>query len=201
MLLLALGIATYAGANLFIPGFRPVFVQNLYVRAPTATFLHLSGGLIALVVGAFQVNSGLRTQYLSLHRVLGRIYVVAVLVGGVAGLVLAVGSFGGLAAHFGFGLLAVCWIVTTLTAYGHIRAGNVAAHRAWMLRSYALTLAGVSLRVYLGISELAGVAFADFYPAVAWLCWVPNLLIVEWAVLTRGRLQAGQGLMRPSGAG
>ena len=119
-----------------------------------------------------------------MHRWLGRLYIFAVAVGGVAGFILALSSFGGLTTHLGFGLMAVCWIGTTLIAYLHIRNGNVLAHREWMLRSYALTLAGVTLRVYLGLSALIGISFVDFYPVLSWICWVPNLLIVQWIVLT-----------------
>lgn len=185
MLCLALGIAAYAFANLISPAFRPSFVQNIFATAPAAMALHLGGGVVALIVGAFQVNSRLRARFLSAHRWLGRTYVVAVAIGGVAGFVLALSSFGGLVTHFGFGLMAVCWVGTTFNAYRHIRNGNVDAHRAWMLRSYALSLSGVTLRVYLGLSTAMGVEFVAAYPALSWLCWVPNLLVVEWFVRSR----------------
>ena len=58
-------------------------------------------------------------------------------------------------------------------------------HRAWMYRSYALTLAAVTLRIYLPLAGIAGIGFADSYPAISWMCWVPNLLVVEWFILTR----------------
>lgn len=151
-------VAAYAILNLVLPAFRSPFIQNIFTFSPTE---------------------------ISVHRWLGRLYVLAVMVGGVAGFFLALNSFGGLVTHFGFGLMAICWVGTTLVACWQIRNGNVLAHRDWMLRSYALTLAGVTLRVYLGISTLVGIDFADFYPVLSWICWVPNLLIVEWLVLTR----------------
>ena len=49
-----------------------------------------------------------------------------------------------------------------------------------MIRNFALSLAAVTLRLYLPASAVAGVPFEDFYPAVAWLCWVPNLILAEW---------------------
>jgi hypothetical protein len=27
--------------------------------------------------------------------------------------------------------------------------------------------------------------FSDFYPSLAWLCWVPNLILTEWWLLRR----------------
>jgi len=38
----------------------------------------------------------------------------------------------------------------------------------------------VSLRILLPLSGLSGIPFATAYPAVAWLCWIPNLLLAEW---------------------
>ena len=91
----------------------------------------------------------------------------------------------GLVTHFGFGFMAIFWVATTLNAYRHIRRGDVVAHRAWMLRSYALTLAAVTLRLYLPLSQIAAIEFEAAYKAISWLCWVPNLLVVEWFILAR----------------
>jgi hypothetical protein len=63
-------------------------------------------------------------------------------------------------------MLAVSWIVTTSMAYQHIRAGNVRIHQDWMIRSYALALAAVTLRVYLPISQIFGFEFEESYQAI-----------------------------------
>jgi uncharacterized membrane protein len=185
MTLLALAVAGYASTMLFAPAFRPAFVRTLFAERPVAAFAHFLGGAIALVAGAFQLNSRLRTRFIGAHRWLGRLYVLAVVIGGVAALALALHSFGGLIAHAGFGLLAACWTGSTLNAYRHIRQGTLSMHRNWMIRSYALTLAAVTLRLYLPASQLAGFAITVAYPAISWLCWVPNLLIAEWFVRSR----------------
>ena len=185
MTISALLVGIYAAVILILPTFRPQFVINLFATAPTAISLHLGGGIVAIITGAFQLNSRLRSKYLSAHRCLGRLYVLAVIIGGIAGFVLALNSFGGIVTHFGFGLMAVFWVAATLNAYRKIRKGNVVEHRAWMLRSYALTLAGVTLRLYLGLSTVAGFAFSVSYPVISWLCWIPNLMIVEWFIRTK----------------
>lgn len=186
MTFLALLIAGYAGTVLVAPALRPPFVGNIFAHAPAAISAHIGGGLVAIMLGAFQVNSRLRARFLPLHRRLGQLYLLAVVVGGTAGLFLALRSFGGLATHFGFGLMAVCWLGTTMTAYRHIRRRELNAHRAWMLRSYSLTLAALTLRIYLPLSQAMGVEFEPAYQAISWLCWVPNLLVVEWLILSRG---------------
>ena len=185
MTLLALAVAGYAVTMSFAPELRPSLVRALFAERPVSAFVHFMGGAIALVAGAFQLNTRLRTRFIGVHRWLGRLYLLAVVIGGVAALALALQSFGGLIAHAGFGLLAVCWMGSTLNAYRHIRQGNLSTHRNWMIRSYALTLAAVTLRIYLPSSQLAGIPMTVAYPVIAWLCWVPNLLIAEWFVRSR----------------
>jgi uncharacterized membrane protein len=182
MLLLALGVAGYATAVVFVPDARPPFVQSLLAEHVVAARMHFIGGAIALVMGAMQLNTRLRTRFIAVHRWLGRTYVLAVLTGGTAGFVLALHATAGPVAQSGFALLAVAWLGCTLNAYRHIRQRNPAVHRNWMIRSYALTLAAVTLRLYLPASQLAGLPFEVAYPAIAWLCWVPNLLVAEWLV-------------------
>lgn len=179
MTLSATAVAVYAFMLLALPNIRSGFVQNLFENLPNATSIHFIGGAIAIVTGAIQLNTFLRKKSLKFHRWLGRIYVFAIAFSGVTGLVLALNSVGGFYAQSGFGLMSAAWLATTLTAYRVIRAGNVPKHERWMIRSYAVTLGGVTLRLYLGLSVLLGLNFADTYPVIAWLCWVPNLLIAE----------------------
>lgn len=173
-------IAAYAIAVLVVPTMRPPFLQQRFMTMPLAAALHLAGAAVALVVGPLQHNSRLRGRFLNLHRWTGRAYVLAVLFGGAAALWLAPVSQGGLPAHVGFGLLAVLWLLATGQAYRYIRAGDQDAHRRWMTRSYALTFAAVTLRIYLPLSQVAGMPFEPAYQTIAWLCWVPNLLVAEW---------------------
>jgi uncharacterized membrane protein len=187
MTVLGILVALYSGAALISPAFRNPFVAQLFANVPFAFGAHLAGGLVAITTGALQVNSRIRNRYRNFHRRLGQVYVTAVAVGGIAGLMLAPNSDGGLAAHFGFGFLAACWLFSTMNAFKHGHDGDIALHRAWMLRSYALTLAAVTLRLYLPAFAIAGYDFELSYPLIAWICWVPNLLVVEWLVLARQR--------------
>jgi uncharacterized membrane protein len=180
-------LLVFAFMNVALPDSRPRFVANIFDTSPIASYLHLGFGFVAMFIGAFQLNSFIRTKYLSLHRSLGKVYVVSVLLSGVAGFLLALKSAGGLVTHVGFAMMAVCWLFTTIVAYISIKKGDVDAHRDWMIRSYAHTLAGVTLRIYLGLSFAAGLKFSEFYPVLSWICWVPNLLLVEWLILAKFR--------------
>ncbi|WP_448004332.1 DUF2306 domain-containing protein [Agromyces bauzanensis] len=168
---------------------RPAAVQ-------AAFYAHVVAGGIALVAGPFQFWRGLRDRHRSVHRWVGRGYLAAVAIAGVAGLVIAPFGEAGLSGLFGFGTLAVLWLATGWAAYRSIRRGDVASHRAWMMRNFALTYAAVTLRLWLGVligaqvlpggSFDAGAAFANAYAVVPFLAWLPNLVVVEWLIRRRG---------------
>jgi Predicted membrane protein (DUF2306) len=182
MTALATLVAAYTAAVLLLPGFGAPFVGARRATMPLAVAAHLSGGLVALAVGAWQLNARLRSRVLALHRWMGRTYVVAVLVGGLGALRLAMVSEEGLITHLGFGSLALLWLFCTGRGYVAIRFHDEARHRAWMIRSYSLTLAAVMLRIYLPLSHVVGIRYANAYQVVSWLCWVPNIVLAEWLV-------------------
>lgn len=181
LMLLALGVAGYA-LWLLVAQERPDFAASLFARHPVGALVHMACSPVALVAGALQVNRAIRTRHLVLHRWLGRLYVLAVLLAGASGMSMALQAQGGPVSEWGFGLLAVLWLLSTGLGWVAMRRGHRAAHRDWMLRSYALTLAAITLRLYIPASLMAGLPFEDAYRAIAWLCWVPNLLAAEWLV-------------------
>lgn len=157
------------------PDMKPAFIANA-----TAVQVHVFTAALAMALGPLQFSAGLRRRRPQLHRWTGRVYLgIGVLVGGVAGLYLAGHAHGGAVSQLGFSALALLWLYTGARAYLAIRAGAVDDHRRWMVRNYALTLAAVTLRLYVPAAVVTGVDFALAYPVIAWLCWVPNLLVAE----------------------
>ena len=155
----------------------------------TPLLFHAGGGLLALSLGPWSFWGKFRNRYLHLHRWMGRIYLSSVLVGGVAGFYLGATAFGGLPTSIGFCLLAALWLTTGVMAYLHIRRGAVQAHREWMIRNYALTFSAVMLRLWLPLFMALGYEFIEAYTTVAWLCWVPNLLVAE-LIISNGKARA-----------
>lgn len=183
LILLSLGVVGYA---LVVYGFLPVGamlhpdMRATYEAQRLGIYGHVFAAAVALTLGPFQFSTTLRARHPALHRWSGWVYlVVGVLVGGLAGLYMAAHAFGGTVARLGFACLALGWLYTGLRAYLAIRARDLAAHRRWMVRNFALTFAAVTLRLWLPASVASGVAFELAYPAIAWLCWVPNLLVAE----------------------
>lgn len=159
---------------------------------PIASTLHVVGGGFVLLVGALQFWPSLRRGYPAAHRWIGRFYLTFVMIGGIGGLILAPVSDGGVVAHFGFGMLAVLYLFSGVRAYLAIRARDTRTHQEWMMRNFAMAFGAVTLRIQLGLFAVAGVPFVEAYPAVSWLAWVPNLLLVEWwLTLKRERSLAG----------
>jgi uncharacterized membrane protein len=145
-------------------------------------YQHIFFGGVALLIGWSQFSSKLRNKYLRTHRLLGKVYVLVCLLSGGAALYLAFYATGGWIASLGFGGLAVGWLFTTIKAFLAIRQKQIAQHQAWMIRSYALTWAAVMLRIYLPLSQMAQIDFIEAYRVIAWLCWVPNVLVAEWII-------------------
>lgn len=180
---LSFGVAAYAlltyaflpMGSAVAPGMRDGFVAHA-----EGVYVHAFAAAIALLLGPVQFSTKLRREHVRVHRWSGRIYLaVGVLAGGLSGLYLVQYAYGGPLAKAGFGTLAVLWLYTGWRAFDAIRSGAVAAHRRWMVRNFSLTFAAVTLRIYLPLGALAGVQFEQLYPVVAWLAWVPNLLLAE----------------------
>ncbi|MEQ8425168.1 MAG: DUF2306 domain-containing protein, partial [Cyclobacteriaceae bacterium] len=145
--------------------------------------MHIFLGAVAMLTGWSQFSKKIRNKNLNLHRTLGKIYLAAVLLSGSAGLYLAFFATGGAIASFGFGGLAVSWLTTSAMAYQSIRGRDIDAHEKWMIRSYALCFAAVTLRIWLPLFQFAlGMEFNAAYRIIAWLCWVPNLIVAEWII-------------------
>jgi len=151
-----------------------------HIDATRAAFLaHVIAAPIALALGAFQFMPRLRARRPGLHRASGRLYGAAILVAGLGALGMAANANGGLLSSVGFALLAILWIGTTANAIRLAIARDIPAHRRWMIRSFALTFAAVTLRLELAVMVVSGMTYLEAIPILAWLCWVPNLLVAE----------------------
>lgn len=142
-------------------------------------YLHISLGGVSLLTGWSQFNKKFRSRNLSFHRTLGTIYLICVMISGLCGLYIAFFATGGVVSSMGFGGLAMAWLFTSSAAYRSIRFKDIDNHEKWMIRSYALTFAAVTLRLWLPLSIIANLEFVAAYRVISWLCWVPNLVVAE----------------------
>lgn len=146
---------------------------------PLAFYAHAVFAPVALALVPFQLWQGLRQNRPSMHRLLGRLYGLTIVISGLGGLWLAATTTAGQVASLGFASLAVVWLATTLWGISLAMRGDRINHRRWMTRSIALTFSAVTLRLQLPISMALEIPFTAAYPVIAWLCWVPNLMVAE----------------------
>lgn len=166
--------------------FTPESYGNIWPRV-SWLFPHIVGGLLAAILGPLQFWTKIRRDYLPIHRFAGRLYVVAVLVASIASLGISFRLGGDNAAYAG-GLigLAVAWILTTGMAFVAIRRKNLVQHKQWMIRSYVVTFAFVTFRLFDDLLSHRGLVPAhEFYSMLAWGCWAIPLLVTE-AIIQSG---------------
>jgi uncharacterized membrane protein len=148
---------------------------------------HTLAGIFALLIGPINFSSRIRKRHLTLHRILGRIYVVSVFVGSFTGIALAWGRPG----LPGTSMQAAAWMVCTTAAFITARNRQIVVHRQWMARSYAVTFTFVSSRV-LNLVPAYWSHLGDVLSAVGVIAFtLASLLIVElglnWHELTTRR--------------
>ena len=189
MLLLAILLDLFASRYLtlnpdvYFPEQRMVYMAHI-----TILIVHIVASMLTAIIGPFQFLPGIRKgRWLKLHRWLGRTYLLGILFGGLSGLYMAQFAHGGIVSSFGFRSLAILWLFSGFMAYKHIRNKELDQHREWMIRNYALTFAGVMLRLWNPLFGALGVDFTTGYIVVAWLCWVPNLALIDF-VIRRNRI-------------
>ncbi|QPF72236.1 DUF2306 domain-containing protein [Roseateles sp. DAIF2] len=153
--------------------------------------VHALSAALALLVGPLQLAAALRRRRPALHRWGGRLYMAAVALGTLSALPLALPAETGVLASAGFLCLALLWAASSFEGLRHARARRYEQHRAWMIRSFALTAAAITLRLYLAAGAALGLPVEQSYPLIAWLCWLPNLLAAEaWLAHERQRARA-----------
>ena len=146
-----------------------------------AFFSHVFSSIFVILAGFTQFSATLRTHFIQLHRWSGKIYVFLVLfIAAPTGLIMAYHANGGIIAQVSFTILSVLWFYYTLKALLYIKKRNFAKHRNFMIRSYALTLSAVSLRLFkyllIYFFELPPM---DTYRIVSVLGWTVNLAVAE----------------------
>jgi uncharacterized membrane protein len=161
---------------------------------------HIFTATVALVLGPLQFVPAIRARR-RVHRRIGRAYLLlGVLPSALAAVPVALLS-GRLVTQIGLVVPAAGWLLTAWLAVRAIRRGDVAAHRAWMMRNYALTFLAVTARIVVPLVLLtmlatgalaradAATAATSLIPIGQVLGWVINLAVAE--VLIRRRARCG----------
>ncbi len=153
-------------------------------------FPHIAGGLTVLILGPLQFSRTLREGNPARHRLLGKCYIAGVLVAAIPAVLMARHYPAFL--PYSVTINAILWLTSTAAAFLAARNRRFEQHRRWMARSYAMTATFVVPRIPLPI--LNNMSLEDgsyFLLAVAVFALLIADLIVDWRVLTAGRLSRG----------
>lgn len=201
MALLAVGVAVQSLRFYAVPAHIwlgiDAGIRSVVERVPIQALAHVLVAPIALFIGPFQFFSSIRTRRPRLHRTMGKIYVAACTIAGIAALATAPYASGGPIAGLGFATLALCWLAATLGAWRAAVQRKFDLHRLLMKFSYAMTFGAVTLRLQIPIFFMMG--FHSYSEASVWLAytsWIPNVIVVAlWsmvAALRRPSLAAAE---------
>lgn len=180
---------------------------------PLAVVLHIVAALLFSLLGAWQFSAELlprraaapvptRRRAPHWHKVSGRVVVVAGLVVALTGMWMAA-FYPFPTALQGPLLLTVRLLVGTAMAVSlvlavtTIRRGNVAAHRAWMMRAYALGL-GAGTQVFVTLPWILAFGMPTHLPYELLMtsAWVINLAIAE-RIIRRDRKSSQRRALAP----
>jgi uncharacterized membrane protein len=144
-------------------------------------FTHVYTAIFVLIAGLTQFSSFIRKHFTKLHKISGWVYAFTVIIlAGPSGFFMGIYANGGLISQTAFCMLAILWIYFTAMAIFSAVKKDIKAHRKYMIRSFALTLSAITLRAWkYVIVFLFEPRPMDVYQLVAWLGWIPNLIIAE----------------------
>ena len=145
-----------------------------------AFYAHVFTSILVLPAGFTQFTKVFFRR--GLHRKLGMVYILTVLfITAPTGLLMGIYANGGLGAKASFVLLSTVWFITTLLALITAKKKRFIDHGEWMLYSYALTLSAITFRLLALGFDLFDIRVRpqEVYVTIAWLSWVPNILIAH----------------------
>lgn len=171
--------------------------------SPVPLFLHVAAAAVYAVGGAFQFPARLRRAHRAWHRRAGRVLVAAGLVVAGSGLWMTLfytGAPGGdllWTARLVVGSATAAGIVLGLTA---IRRRDIVAHRAWMIRAYALAVGAGTQVVTQGIGEgVFGTSDLSTGLSVS-SGWLVNAAFAEWVIRRPGTRRVRRARPAPAGS-
>lgn len=151
------------------------------IMSNPAGIAHIVGGGLGMLIGPIQFLKSIRYKQIGVHIWVGRIYAVAILFSGIGAFRVSAYAICYTVGKAGFAILAAVWLYTLTVGMNAIWKGDVAKHRRWLLRNYALTYAAVMLRWQLPLLIILGGIDATMALTITSVSsWLPNLIFVEW---------------------
>jgi predicted membrane protein DUF2306 len=170
-------------------GFASLLTFSFFSSRPPGEYghelvlTHVVATLVAIGIGAFQFISEIRLSWPCAHRWTGRIYVTASLLGATCGVFLAAEKATPDPTSFGLVVTASFWFLATTLGFRAVRQRNFPLHLQWMIRSYALAMTALTLRLYEHGVLYVGIRNPKLILALSvWAALITNLALAELVV-------------------
>ncbi len=166
----------------------------MFARSAPLTLIHIVPGLAFVMLGPLQFVGRLRRSRPRLHRSIGRLVLISGLATGVTALAMTTGpAIGGAVEKAATVLFGVIFVVALVQAFACIRRREVARHREWMIRAFALGLAVATVRPIVGAffatQRLTHLTPREFFGIAFWIGFTTHLVAAEfWIARTRHRV-------------
>ena len=142
--------------------------------------IHIILAVVALMTGPLGLSKRIRNKRPTIHRWNGRIYILSILLNMIPGYYVSFFANGGFLSIIGFLILNTLWLMTTINGYLYIIKKQISQHRNWMIRSFMLTYANLTIYIVVAISHNAlGFDYGHAYTLAVWLSFTVNLIIAE----------------------
>jgi uncharacterized membrane protein len=197
LVLIGIAIVTRRTLQIFAPSPAPpgfpeaAALDAGFARHPVLTMVHIIPGLVFVVLGPLQFVQKLRNRRPRLHRWTGRIVLASgTIIGGTALVMSTQMAIGGVNEAAATILFAVLFLFALIKGFTSIRRGNVALHREWMIRAFAIGLAVTTVRPIMGVffatRRISHLTPHDFFGTAFWLGFTISLIAAEiWINYTR----------------
>jgi uncharacterized membrane protein len=196
ILLALIGIASVLRRALFLkaifepghPPYRPD-VDAGFAQHPLLTLAHITPGLLFMVLGPLQFVATIRTRRPTLHRWIGRIFLVCSLIIGVTALAMGLTMpIGGVTESAAITIFGSLFLFALWKAYGYVRRRQFALHREWMIRAFAIGLAVATVRPIVGVffatSRFTHLTPHNFFGTAFWLGFTLQTIAAEVYIRT-----------------
>jgi len=161
-----------------------------YIEHTVISVLHLLPGIVFMLLGPFQFVPGIRRRWPLVHRCLGRVFIISGILVGISAISMAmlfpvlVNQFV-TSANLVFGGVL---IVALVIAFCAILRRDIARHRAWMIRAYAIGLSIATMRLMFGAVFLLSGDFKESYlPPLVWLTFILHIVVAELILMRKRR--------------
>lgn len=159
-----------------------------FFASPWPVIIHIIGATLFSILGAFQFSNGFRRRWPNWHRLVGRVLIGCGLAAALSGLWMThfyplQPDLQGNILYFARMVLGSMMALFTVFSLIAIRWRNIASHRAWIIRAYAIGQgAGTQVLVLLPYGLLFGTPNELTRDLLMCLAWLINIILAEWII-------------------